>query len=196
MPFELLLDYHEGRTAPTETAHILEHLAGGCGECAQELRWMEKTTRTLRDAGNVVVPASLLERSRALFRERFPAQQRPTWLSRLVFDSRQQLALSGARGAGSASFQLIYRTEAFDIELWQDPLENNQWYVIGQVLSQQNDAEIVPVSVALKSVGDFKLALTPALPEFHLPMVPAGLYRMTLGLAEGDLEIADLRIGH
>ena len=157
---------------------------------------MEKTTRTLRSAGNVVVPSSLLERSRALFRERFPAPQRTTWLPRLVFDSRQQMAMAGARGAGSASFQLIYRTDAFDIELWQDPLENDQWYIIGQILSQQSDAEIVPVSVALQSATNFKLTLTPETSEFHLPMVPAGIYQMTLGLSEGDLEISDLRIGN
>lgn len=195
MPFELLLDYQEGRTASTETARIREHLAAGCTECTRELQWMGKTTRTLRDAGNVVVPASLLERSRALFRERFPAPQRSSWLPQLIFDSRQQVAMAGVRGAGSASFQLIYRTDAFDIELWQDPLENEQWYVIGQVLSQQSDAEIVPVSVVLKSADNFAMTLTPNASEFHLPMVPAGTYQLTLGLPEGDLEISDLRIG-
>jgi hypothetical protein len=121
--------------------------------------------------------------------------QRRTWLPSLVFDSRQSLAMAGARGAGSASYQVVYRAENFDVELWQDPLENGQWYVIGQVLSPQGDAEIVPQSVRLVPNEGDPLTLQPADAEFHLPLVPAGIYTMTVSLTDGDIQINDLHIG-
>ena len=195
IPVELLYNYHDARTDAAETARIREHLASGCAECEQELRWMQHTAQTMKAAGNVVVPQHLLEQSRALFRERFPAPQRAAWFPSLVFDSRQRLAMAGARGAGTASFQLVYRTEAFDIELWQDPLENGEWYVIGQILPQRDAAEIVPTSVVLTSETGSGITVTPESSEFHLTAVLVGTYRLTLGLPDGDIEISELQIG-
>lgn len=200
MSFELLLNYHDGRTDAAETARVREHLATGCADCEQNLAWMQKTTQTMRALGSVTVPESLLQRSRDLFRQRYPAPvsaptpARRTWLPQLAFDSRQSLAMAGVRGAGAASYQLVYRTEGFDIELWQDPLETGDWYVIGQIVSQ-DEQEIVPQSVLLTPQEGTELTVAPKDAEFHLPLVPAGLYRMTLTLPDGDIQIPDLRIG-
>ncbi len=156
---------------------------------------MQHTTQTMKAAGNVVVPSFLLERGRALFRERYPSPQRTTWFPNLVFDSRQRLAAAGARGAGAASFQLVYHTEAFDIELWQDPLENGAWYVIGQVMPQQDAAEVLPAAVVLNSETGGIFTATQEGAEFHLTSVPAGTYQMTLNLPNGDIQISALQIG-
>lgn len=194
--FETLADYQDGMADVEASVQVRAHLDAGCAHCREILAWLNTSAVTLREAQRVQVPQTALDRAYVLFRERFRAPERISWLARLQFDSHRGLpALAGARGARPEGFQLIYSTDAHDIELFQEPTEAGTWYVIGQVMPREGDGTIVPQQVIFRAKEGGNVSVTPQTEEFHLPSVPSGLYQVSLRLAEGDIALADVSIG-
>lgn len=198
--FDTLVDYTDGRLDANATARLRDHLASGCSACEANLAWLSSATQTLREAHRIQVPDRLLNRAAALYRERFPAPTpaaapaRPLWPAQLRFDSRS-LGLAGARGAAAEAFELVYSTGTHDIELFQEPLEQGRWYLIGHVLPEAGDEIIVPEEVTLTAVDGERIVISPEAEEFHLPSVPAGRYDMSLRLAAGEIVLEGVGIG-
>ena len=195
MAFESLLDYYEGRADEATAAQVRAHLAARCKTCQQRLARMAHTLKVLPELGRLPVPEEAMERARAIFRERFSQPERPSILAQLIFDSRTNLALAGARGEESASIQQHYRTERYDIDLWQEGAEEKTWYLIGQVLSTQGNMILQPEAVLLRSSeGVTRMArIDPR--EFHFDAVPEGSYEMTVQLGEMDVTLPDVLVG-
>ena len=196
IPFETLTDYRDGTADAETSARVREHLDADCAQCRENLAWLEATAVTLHEAQRVQVPQTALNRAHSLFRERFRAPERVSWLARLQFDSRRALpSLAGARGARPEGFQLIYSTDAHDIELFQEPTETGTWYIIGQVMPREGDETIVPQQVTFTANDGSELAIMPQSEEFHLPSVSAGLYQVSLLLTDGDIALTNVNIG-
>ena len=197
---ETLADYREGRADAGTTQQIRAHIDRDCPHCRQNLVWLQRTAETFREAHTVKVPEAALTRAHSLFRERFRPAPAPnpllSWLARLQFDSRQSMpALAGARGAKREGVQLVYSTNVHDIELFQEPAEPGNWYMIGQVMPREGDAVIVLQEIVLTERNGSRLIFKPESEEFHLPSVPAGLYEIALRLAGGEITIPDVGIG-
>lgn len=195
MDFNRLADYVDGRAEEAEKVRVRQHLDAGCADCQRSVAWLERTVGTLRKAQPVSVPEALLVRAQALFRERFPAPHRPSLLAFLQFDSRTTLSLAGARGGGEDPFQLIYSTETHDIDIWEEPTEAGNWYLIGQVLPREGEATLLPQEVVLTAADGSEVSVTPDMPEFHLPSVPPGLYQAMVRLADSEILIPALSVG-
>jgi len=196
MPFETLADYVEGRADAQATARVRQHLDAGCRQCRESLSWLEKAMGAIRETESVQVPAASLERARALFRERFrPAPARSSWLARLSFDGRLAPLPAMARGVSDEGFQLVYSAEEYDVDIWQEPTEAGDWYLIGQVLPHVTESRAVPLEVILAGAAQTVFTVRPDGEEFHFTAVPAGVYRMRLRLADGEMVIPDLTVG-
>ena len=198
--FETLADYQEGRAAATATEQVRVHLARDCAHCLQNLAWLQSARENLRQAYAVQPPETALARAHAIFREQVRPASAPnpvlSWLASLQFDSRRSApALAGARGPKRDGIQLVYTTNVHDIELFQEPAEAGNWYMIGQVMPREGDATIVLREIVLTERNGSRLTFTPDEAEFHLPAVPRGLYEIALRLAEGEITMPDVGVG-
>ena len=195
--FETLVDYFEGRAEASAAARVREHLGSGCRTCQDHLAWLENITPTLHEVARVPVPQRALDSAYTLFRERFPVPPRPSLLAFLQFDGRasSSLILSGARSAAQERFELIYSTDDYDIDLFQEPTEEGTWFLIGQILPKKEDAEIVAQQIVMTATDGKQVVVTPLKEEFYLPSLPAGTYEMRLQLAESDLVIPAVEVG-
>jgi hypothetical protein len=197
---ETLADYHEGRADASSAEQIRVHLDQNCAHCLQNLAWLQQAKETLREAHAVQVPERALTRAHAIFRERFRPAVVPnsglSWLASLQFDSRRNSpALAGARGAKHDGIQLVYTTNVHDIELFQEPAEQGNWYVIGQVMPRESTATIIPQEIILTERNGSRLTFRPNAEEFHMPSVPRGLYEIVLRLGMGDITMPDVGVG-
>ena len=195
MSFESILDYYEGRADEATAARVREHLADGCKTCQQQLARVAHTLDVLPELGRLPVPEQAMERARAIFRERFSMPERPSILAQLVFDSRTNLALAGARGEESASLQQHFRTDLHDIDLWQEATEEKAWYLIGQVISTQDDTILQPDAVLLRLPEGATQTARIEPREFHFDAVPEGSYEMIVQLGEVDITLPDVQVG-
>lgn len=194
--FENLADYNDGCAASAVAEQISQHLKTGCNQCRENLAWMQDTMTTLKAAENVVVPQSIASRAHTVFTERFRAPIRHSWFAFLQFDSRSSMmAMAGARGGQADSYQLIYSTDAHDIELFQEPSEDGKWYIIGQVMPKEGETTLVTHEVILKGADQESLTFPCRSDEFHLTSVPAGIYDITLRLSEEEITLSSVSVG-
>ena len=197
---EILADYQEGRADTDAAEQVRGHLDRNCAHCLQNLVWLQHARENFREAYAVAVPEPALARAHSLFRERFRPAVAPntivSWLASLQFDSRRNApAMAGARGAKRDGIQLVYTTNIHDIELFQEPGEAGNWYMIGQVMPREGDAKIVLEEIVLTERNGSRLRFTPDNAEFHLPAIPSGLYEIALRLKEGEITMPDVGVG-
>ena len=193
--FEALADYHDNRADESSAARIREHLERDCKHCRESLAWLERTAVTMREAASVSVSASLLERLHNVYVDRFRLPVRKSWMARLTFDSRATPALAGARGNSEGAFQLNFSTDEHDVDIWEESSGQDRWYIIGQVLPKEGDGAVVPDEVVFKAEDGAEITTRPDSPEFHVPVVPTGIYQVTLRMSDSEIRIADLSVG-
>lgn len=194
IPFELLVDYREGRATTDASRQVQSHLASGCDACAEHMARLERLLSVLPEAQRVHAPEAAVERARALFRERFRAPARMTLLARLTLDSRGAGALSAARGEAQPR-QILYETDEYDLDLWEESVADGEWYLIGQVLPKSGAGTIAPESAVLTSAEGTEMRATAEGDEFHLPSVRAGIYQLRLRLGDTEIYIPDVTVG-
>jgi len=193
--FDSLADFHDGRADRSVAETIREHLGANCAHCLETLAWLERSTATMREATSVELPHGLVDRLQGLYTERFRMPVRRSLAARLGFDGRTTPALAGARGVAQEAFKLNYSTDEHDIDIWQEPVGDGNWYVIGQVLPREGDEEFQPQQIVLTPSRGEEMTITPDLPEFHLPSVPAGTYHTAIRLQDSDILIEDFVVG-
>jgi hypothetical protein len=195
MPFESLLDYHDGRADDATAARIREHVSAGCPHCTGELASIEKTLSTMAAAEGVHAPEAVRQQAYSIFRERFTQPAKRSLLARLVFDGRQDVVFAGARGDQAATFQMLFSTDEHDIDLYQERTERGAWYLIGQILPKQGGDPIVPESAVFTTEGGRTLAATMEPGEFHLQDAPAGTYALRLVLSDAEVTLPEVVVG-
>jgi len=158
MKFETLMDYATDKLSKGDAARVEAHLSRTPEDAAKVAR-IRALLATLRSDDSVAPPGEAVVRARAIFKpDRLP--ERVGWLDRLertvaalVFDSRQQPALAGLRGAAD-QIQLSYESEVgeIDIELQTVPgADPARWAVVGQISLNEPSSD---VQIALVSQPD------------------------------------------
>jgi hypothetical protein len=146
------------------------------------------------------VSAAALELAQNIARERQPATA-PLLvrLARLVFDSRQAQPAFGARNLEQGELQLVYSTEEYDVDLWQEHQQADRWYVIGQVLPKEGGEPLMPEQVTLSAIEtetpgrQFTAEADEG--EFTAREVPAGTYEVRVRLSDQEIVLPDVVIG-
>lgn len=197
IPWEQVLDVHEGRADEPTRARVAAHLAAHCPDCAAHLAQATRLTQNLGGEKFVHAPEAVLQNARALFRERFRAPVRVPLLARLVFDGRRQNALAGARGAEDASFHLLYAADDYEVDVWQERQEDaDHWHLLGSVRFGASGETVAPVGVQLRVPDGSARAAALDAGEFHLAAVPPGICRITLSLPAAEIILPDLAVGY
>src|SRR5262245_25925957 len=115
---DVLLDYLDGRASEEAVVQVQAHLEGGCARCRDELASWGRLLGAVERARGVAPLEAVVQRAVALFDDFVPA---PSWWERivaaLIFDSRTQPAVVGARSASGPAFQLLFRAGEMDIDL-------------------------------------------------------------------------------
>jgi hypothetical protein len=99
LTFEQLSDYQEGRLSEDGVDLVEAHLATECGECQDDLNWLQKTQSALRNDDWVQPPDALRAIARRSYREHYRPLARsspwPGWLS-AILAPRPQFVMVGA----------------------------------------------------------------------------------------------------
>jgi hypothetical protein len=193
--FEELLDLQDGRADAATEKRLQTHLAAGCQACDAQLAQIGRLQQVMREGELVSAPVNVVVRAKELFRERFVKPVRPSLIAQLVFDSRNRLALSGARGAEGGQIQALYSTDEHDVDLWQERSADGRWYVIGQVLPKDGGEPLQPADAILRSDSGEPIESRGEGGEFHLTSVPAGSYTLHIGLPDVEITAEEIVIG-
>lgn len=173
---ETVLDWAEGRLDAARAAPVERALAEGDRRVVGVVEWFAG----FRVAARVTLtdpPLSLHPRLEAVF-ERWKAAQarsRPRHVRvRLVFDSRQDLALAGVRGADAddATVHLAYTSEQAEVVLDVERLDHRAVRVRGQVLRARSGPASGIAAEARGPSGVVSSSRGDALGRFELPRVP------------------------
>lgn len=199
IPFEAILDYQEGRAAGELAERIQAHLADDCANCRRHLARWERLLGVMKEADRWHAPESVLERAYAILEERYrppaPVPSLTTRIARLLFDSRTNLALAGARGEAGQEVQLVYGTEGYDVNLWTEAQENGRWYLIGQALAHPDRTAVLPEQVLLTAQDGTNLTATLETNEFHLEALTPGVYVLHVQLPDCEIVVSDVTVG-
>jgi hypothetical protein len=187
---DVLLDYAENRTDAQTTARVRDHLATGCEQCAADLSFWIRLLPAI-DAGRTpAAPQPVLERAFTLFDRIEP---KPTFVERLraalVFDSRQQPLLAGARDIEQNSFKLLYEARGAHIDLLCER-ESDHWNIAGQVLSEV-PSEFGWKVLASHPNGQTKTD-TDTLGEFRLSGLTPGVYDLAVQAAGREIVLSNI----
>jgi hypothetical protein len=189
IPFALLVDFVDSRRKPDaqEQAHMAD-----CLQCTRDLAWLERTLNVMRADRSEAAPLEVIARAKRLLRPR-SGDARPGLRQRisavLNFDSARMAPAFGLRSGTGAERQLIFNAGHLDVDL-RVALQGAAWTVAGQILGSDDGRNIElngPQGVAQAPIN--------AQGEFVLPLLPAGHYRLTVQLADIDMDLPELDLG-
>lgn len=192
---ETLLDYIDDRADERTREEVRAHVDADCPRCAPQVAALQRLMPALREAMRYQAPEPVVERAKAIYRERFRKPARMPLIARLISDSRTGFAFAGARGAERTGIRMVFATEEHDIDLWHEPESEGTWYIIGQAVARNTGQAIVPDLAELTSDSGEKIEATAEAGEFHLSDVPPGTYRLSLALEQADIVLQDVKVG-
>ncbi len=202
--FEERLDFHEGSAASSIANKIRRHVAAGCTSCCDELQWMKDFMPVMGAAiacNNAKVSDWALRRSVNIMPD-VEVQTQPGLIERLVsmatvvHDSR--LCLSGqvaARDLSNASCHVVYQSNNVDIDVWQEPNHNGNWYLVGQALAKSGEPLSAPQSVMLVSSQRQSAVGMLDDSEFTFDSIRPGTYELRLSWNDNDIVVDGLTVG-
>ena len=194
--FDVLLDYYEKRLDPATADQIRSHLESGCESCRKTCAWMLHVLPELEQLSrDLHISSDSLAHTRALFRTRFTEAPLAVCRADLILDSRRNPATAGVRDVAGANVQMLYGTEDYDVDLWQESMEGGLWYLIGQVFPKSDGEAITPQTVVLNSVDGRAFAATPVPGEFHARSIPQGTYQIRVLLSDQEIVLPDVVVG-
>ncbi len=203
--FATLIDYVDGRLGDDGAALVVSHLGAGCLKCDGVRQWYVR----VRDiaAGDELSdpPAWVLQRALRLFNaEHAPTTLAPTTLGKLkqlvaslVFDSLSQPVTEGVRLTQSPVRQLLYRADAYSIDLQIAPREDSVAELHGQVLREGETRFDSVNGLRIELAGKGRLlhsTFTNEMGEFEFAIVRHGDYELRINMREGTLTIPQLVI--
>lgn len=174
---EMLLDYLERRGGPATERSVRAHLATGCSECADNLKYWQKMLNVIEGDATVSTPQSVLDSVSSMFSVREVPTLREKVMATLRFDSRVQPELAGARDGDRSSFKLLFEAPDTRIDLLCER-SGLDWSIAGQVLSLESKDYLWKVL----ATGTGKVIRTDAdvMGEFHLGGLRTGEYDLLL----------------
>jgi anti-sigma factor RsiW len=194
IPFDRLVDLAEGHLLPGDREQLQAHIKA-CRRCSAEAAEIERLIRLMHLDTSKGAPRPYITRVVDLFMRNTPPRPafpgaRARIPASLSFDSLGLAPAFGARSGEPCARQLLYSTEAHDIDLRIEPA-SRAWVLSGQVLGESaagGRAELQgPEGTRHASLNEQR--------EFKFSPVPAGRYRLVLDLPAMSLEVDDLKIG-
>jgi hypothetical protein len=193
---ETAFDLVDGRLEAKAAADWATHLST-CPDCLALHDGSRAFRTTLKRSHLENAPEHLLHSARALFRAAAATERRAgirQILATLAFDTFQQPAFAGARGA-SATRQLVLRAEEFDIHIRVSHSAEGR-ELLGQIQSRsQNELSEAPHLHLLHNGERVSSAEVNDLGEFYFRFVPEGLLSLQIDLPHmtviGALDISE-----
>jgi len=142
--FAELLDWIEGRLAPTEAALVADRVRRGGDEARATVEWLRSFVLFARDNTIPEPPPMLRQRLRQSFEDHF-GRGRPLvrYLATQSFDSRSEPTLVGVRGGDddeTGLYQLAFTTPVADVVIDVAPVDPEHLRLDGQVLQTDRSA--------------------------------------------------------
>ncbi len=200
IPLETRMDVYEGRADAETNALVSLHLAKNCAACKLDMAWLAAYLPSLRRALEVTeekVSHAAFERACSIMRPRSrPAVERLIAAAQLLFDSRNRnTAFATARDGEDGSVHLVYRTNAADVDMWQEQTRDGGWYLTGQALSLAGSDLDPPTAATLVGPGNSSQLALIENSEFSFESVTAGQYSLSLLWDNLEIQVDDLRVG-
>jgi hypothetical protein len=174
MSTEMALDLVEGRLEPGQVGTLNQHFAT-CTTCTQDVSAWRKLEMDLKRSHLESASPEDLESAFNIF---LPASKAESTLrhvlASVIFDSFQQPAFAGARGAAAAARQMVLRAEEFDIhvKIWGE-LEHRQ--LLGQLLPRSGHDFAGAAHFHLLRNGErLESTAVDDVGEFHFTDIPEG----------------------
>lgn len=192
--FATLIDWLEGRLDTDESARVSARLAAGDGRTRSAVRWLQDFLGMARAFPAPEPPPIVRQNLRQHFLRWHKAQEAlragPLLVeAALLFDSRQDLAVAGVRGAAETdeAYHLAYTTAGCDLVVDVRRVADGRVRLDGQVLP--GDPEAAPVFSAEASGSGFTVRTVDGdeLGRFTLADVPAGPCRLEVSNGETTL---------
>ena len=198
--FQTLIDYVDGRLGDDRAVLVGEHMSAGCLKCDEVRRWYVSVRDIAATDDLIDPPAWVLKRALRLF----DAERAPTALGKLkqliatlVFDSLTQPAPEGVRLTQSPVRQLLYRADAYSIDLQIAPREESVAAMYGQVLREGETRFDSVNGLKIELAGEGHVlhsTVTNEMGEFEFDKVRQGDYELRINLRESTLTIPQLVI--
>ncbi len=131
------IDFVNNAASRGKQVAMQEHLDTGCESCAKAAALWQRVRRAAVAEARYQPPADTVRVVLAAFGGSALAreQERSPGLIEVVFDSFAQPLLAGARSAGRATRQMVYRADPYQIDLQIEARpETNRLAVTGQLL--------------------------------------------------------------
>ena len=191
--FEELVDYQDGSASGERFLQLCQHLTTGCTFCEASLSELKKIHQVMLMPELVSAPHAVQSSARAIFREYSRSKSPLAQIAKLLFDSRSNMSPTMARGEKGA-FQRLYATEEYEIDIWEERIDANHYYLIGQAMPQGGGAAILPELVEMISSDGSRCTTFFEEAEFHIPIVARGKYEIQLRIADTDIRMTDLLV--
>ena len=172
---EKAVELVDGRLEPAQVELWENHFAT-CGTCSKDVAEWRKLQADLTRSHLQDAPSSVLKRAFHIFSPA-PAPANAGLrrvVASVVFDSFQQPAFAGARGAANAARQLVLRAENFDIHLkiWG---EHHHRQMLGQMLTRSgNETREIAHFHLLRNGERLESTSMDDMGEFHFNNIPDG----------------------
>lgn len=198
--FATLIDYVDGRLGVDGASLVASHLGAGCPKCGEARRWYVRVRDVAATDDLIDPPAWVLQRALRLFnagRAPTAAGKLRQLIARLVFDSLSQPTIEGVRLTQSPVRQLLYRADAYSIDLQIANLEESVAAMHGQVLREGETRFDSVNGLRIELAGEGRVlhsTLTNEMGEFEFAKVRQGDYELRIDMREGTLTIPQLLI--
>lgn len=191
IPFSELADLADESYLTSD--EVREHLSA-CLQCSTQLQRLRQTIGLMRSDTTDDAPVRLVETARNIFRNRAVNAAVPELsfakrvVASLAFDSLTMAPAFGLRSQTSDGRQLIYSTQAADIEVRVSPRNEVEGQILGATNCENRD-------VNLESESFSASAKLNELCEFSFGSVPAGTYKISVYLPDSLVETPQLELG-
>ena len=199
--FEHLVAYASGELTGRDASMVEAYLAV-LPEAARDVRRLQEVIQVLRADESVAPTAEIVRRTLGMLHGREPEEALAVdWVApvrvvaRLVFDSRNTVALCGYRGSADG-YQLAYESDSARLDLQVLPragADVDAWRLRGQVTLHDN-ATLGEVSLVRDHCGSVVATVEPdCLGRFKIDSA-SGVYDLRIELDEGTRSVVAPRL--
>ena len=176
-----------------------KHLQTGCNRCAETLLFWQRVRQVAADARAYQPSAADVRLAKAVFSSSgFATQITGESLIegiQVLYDSFLQPLVVGARSAGSATRQMLYRADPFQIDVQIEPKPGGGMVVSGQLMNLTRPGNVASNTQVILSNMRGQLVHTVAneFGEFNGEMANSGDLQMTITNPDGKPIVISLR---
>ena len=191
--FEELIDFADDRLDSARAEEIRSHVEAGCTHCQSAISWIRETSGHISESDEFLTPPALeFAKALALFRLRNAAAGIRTLVAELTFDSQRSAILSAARDSplldvvapNPPVVRRLFNCAPFQIDVSQERISGDLFYIIAQVLATSNSAIVEPISATLFPRVGTPVTASIENGELHFDAVRNGPYRIQIDAAD------------